>query len=57
VSDVRQALAWLCGRTQQADTCTLAHTAAAVSLRTAGPYSSPTTARLTEIVSRDGGRR
>lgn len=40
VSDVRQALAWLCGRTQQATTCNLAHTASATTVAQARPYSS-----------------
>ncbi len=40
VSDVRQALAWLCGRTQQDTTCILAHTASATTVAQAHPYSS-----------------
>ena len=38
VDDVRQALAWLCGRTGLAGTCTLAHAAAAVPPSSARPY-------------------
>ena len=41
VDDVRQALAWLCGRTQQPETCAVAHAAAAVPLDAARPYGSP----------------
>ncbi len=55
VSDVRQALAWLCGRTQQPDTCTLAHTAGAVSLRTARPYSTSSPPRVAAPVDRVDG--
>jgi hypothetical protein len=42
VDDVRQALAWLCGRTGRAATCALAHRAAAVPLLTARPYVATT---------------
>ena len=41
VDDVRQALAWLCGRTQQPETCAVAHAAAAVPFAAARPYGSP----------------
>ncbi len=41
VDDVRQALAWLCGRTQQPETCAVAHAAAAVPFDAARPYGSP----------------
>ncbi|HKA03353.1 MAG TPA: hypothetical protein VKD67_03460 [Acidimicrobiales bacterium] len=37
VDDVRQALAWLCGRTGRADTCSLAHAAAARPFSSARP--------------------
>jgi len=37
VDDVRQALAWLCGRTGRADTCSLAHAAAARALAVGRP--------------------
>jgi len=52
VSDVRQALSWLCGRTQQSDTCTVAHAAAAGTLRAARPYRASATPRLSEVVGR-----
>jgi hypothetical protein len=38
VIDVRQALAWLCGRTGQAGTCEIAHAASAVLFADARPY-------------------
>jgi hypothetical protein len=38
VRDIRQALAWLCGRTQQAETCDFAHASAATTVSTARPY-------------------
>jgi hypothetical protein len=38
VDDVRQALAWLCGRTDRPATCALAHRAAATPIRAARPY-------------------
>jgi predicted S18 family serine protease len=41
VDDIRQALAWLCGRTERAETCAIAHDAAAVPLRAARPYVAP----------------
>ena len=41
IDDVRQAMAWLCGRTGLAATCTLAHAAAAVPLAAARPASGP----------------
>ena len=44
VDDVRQALAWLCGRTQQPATCAVAQAAAAVPFAAARPYGSPSTA-------------
>jgi hypothetical protein len=47
VDDIRQAMAWLCGRTQRDAACALAHTAAAVPLGTAHPFQfsdSPPTA-------------
>ena len=40
VDDIRQALAWLCGRTAVAATCALANTTAAVPLWRARPYVS-----------------
>jgi hypothetical protein len=39
IDDVRQAVAWLCGRTQLAATCALAHTAAGVLLAAARPLA------------------
>ena len=39
VDDVRQAVAWLCGRTQLDATCALAHAAAAVPLAAARPLA------------------
>ena len=39
VDDVRQAVAWLCGRTGLRPTCRLARTAASVPLASARPYS------------------
>jgi len=39
VDDVRQAMAWLCGRTGLAATCALAHAAAAIPLAAARPAS------------------
>ena len=41
IDDVRQALAWLCGRTDLPATCAIAHHAAAVSVPLARPYQSP----------------
>lgn len=41
VDDVRQALAWLCGRTSISAPCALAGAAAAVPLRAARPYAFP----------------
>jgi hypothetical protein len=41
VDDVRQALAWLCGRTQRPETCAVAQAAAAVPFDAARPYRSP----------------
>ena len=38
IDDVRQAVAWLCGRTQRAGTCALAHAAGAVAIADARPY-------------------
>ena len=47
VHDIRQALSWLCGRTQRSATCTVADNAAATPLPIARPYNPPraTTAR------------
>ena len=41
VDDVRQAVAWLCGRTNISTTCALADAAAAMPLRVARPYAFP----------------
>jgi hypothetical protein len=41
VDDVRQAVAWLCGRTNEAATCAVSHTAAAVPLATVRSRSLP----------------
>jgi hypothetical protein len=41
VHDIRQALAWLCGRTQRTATCTLAETVASTPLPIARPYNPP----------------
>jgi hypothetical protein len=40
VDDIRQAVAWLCGRTGRSETCGLAHAAAALPLRAARPYQA-----------------
>jgi len=40
VDDVRQAIAWLCGRTQLDATCAVAHAAAGAALGAARPLSS-----------------
>ena len=39
VDDVRQALAWLCGRTANAVSCAVAHAAASVPIASARPYT------------------
>ena len=43
IHDIRQALSWLCGRTQRPATCTLANTAAATPLPIARPHNPPRT--------------
>jgi hypothetical protein len=45
VDDVRQALAWLCGRTQRPETCAVAHAGAALPFDAARPYESPSIPR------------
>ena len=42
IDDIRQALSWLCGRTQRPATCTLADTAAATPLAHRPPLQPPT---------------
>jgi hypothetical protein len=44
IDDVRQALAWLCGRTNQPTACRIVHTAAAVALIDARPYTNQSAA-------------
>jgi hypothetical protein len=51
VDDVRQVLAWLCGRTMQAVTCALAHTAAAVPAPAAHPSQRPVEAHVSLTAS------
>ena len=41
VHDIRQALSWLCGRTQRPATCALAETVASTPLPIARPYNPP----------------
>ena len=43
IHDIRQALSWLCGRTQRPATCTLADITAATPLPIARPYNPPHT--------------
>ena len=52
IHDIRQALSWLCGRTQRPATCTLADTAAATPLADIRMHS-PTTTTTTQATPND----